>query len=232
MWRRAPVCRPVREAEARRSAAAVRPAGNPGCRRGDSEYRPRRAAAPVDRADQFDVTGQHATPALYVIEDIHWIDGVSESMFVDLMSVIPQTHSVVLLTYRPEYRGPLSHLAGAQTVSLVPLSDSETGVLLDELLGNDPSTVAISDLIAGHAAGNPFFAQEMVHELAERGVLEGERGQYICATDVSEISVPATLQATIAARIDRLDPRSEADYQRRGGYRIAVYRRLARRARR
>ncbi len=58
------------------------------------------------------------TPALYVIEDIHWIDSVSESMFVDLMAVIPQTHSVVLLTYRPEYRGPLSHLAGAQTVSL------------------------------------------------------------------------------------------------------------------
>ena len=146
------------------------------------------------------------TPALYVIEDIHWIDSVSESMFVELMAVIPQTHSVVLLTYRPEYRGPLSHLAGAQTVSLVPLSNTETNVLLDELLGTDPSTIAISDLIAGHAAGNPFFAQEMVHELAERRVLEGERGQYICATDVSEISVPATLQATIAARIDRLDP--------------------------
>ena len=146
------------------------------------------------------------TPALYVIEDIHWIDSVSESMFVDLMAVIPQTHSVVLLTYRPEYRGPLSHLAGAQTVSLAPLSNTETNVLLDELLGTDPSTVAISDLIAGHAAGNPFFAQEMVHELADRDVLEGERGQYICATDVSDISVPATLQATIAARIDRLDP--------------------------
>ena len=47
----------------------------------------------------------NTTPALYVIEDVHWIDSVSESMFGDLMSVIPQTHSVVLLTYRPEYRG-------------------------------------------------------------------------------------------------------------------------------
>jgi adenylate cyclase len=146
------------------------------------------------------------TPALYVIEDIHWIDGVSESMFVDLMSVIPQTHSVVLLTYRPEYRGPLAHLAGAQTVSLAPLSHPETDALLEDLLGTDPSVAAISDLIARHAAGNPFFAQEMVHELADRSVLEGERGQYICRTNVNEISVPATLQATIAARIDRLDP--------------------------
>ena len=147
-----------------------------------------------------------ATPALYIVEDVHWIDSVSESMFVDLMSIIPQTHSVVLLTYRPEYRGPLAHLAGAQLISLAPLNDSEAAALLGELLGSDPSVAAIADLIAGRAGGNPFFAQEMVHELAERGVLEGERGRYTCSTDVSEISVPATLQAAIAARIDRLDP--------------------------
>ena len=146
------------------------------------------------------------TSALYVVEDVHWIDSVSESMFVDLMSVIPQTHSVVLLTYRPEYRGPLSNMPGAQTISLAPLSDSETSALLGELLGTDPSVAAITDLIAGRAAGNPFFVQEMVHELAERDVLQGERGRYRCRTDVAEISVPATLQAAIAARIDRLDP--------------------------
>ena len=113
------------------------------------------------------------TPALYIVEDVHWIDSVSESMFVDLMSVIPQTHSVVLLTYRPEDRGALAHLGGAQTISLAPLSDSESTALLGELLGSDPSVTAINDLISGRASGNPFFAQEMVHELAERGVLEG-----------------------------------------------------------
>ena len=61
-------------------------------------------------------------------------------------------------------------------------------------------------MIAERAAGNPFFAQEITRELAERGVLVGERGGYTCRTDVAEVSVPATLQATIAARIDRLDP--------------------------
>jgi len=147
-----------------------------------------------------------ATPALYVIEDIHWIDSASESMFVDLMSIIPQTHSVVLLTYRPEYRGPLSNLPGAQTISLAPLSDPETGALLAELLGADSSLTDITKLIAERAAGNPFFAEEMVHELAERGVLAGERGRYSCHTDVADISVPPTLQAAIAARIDRLEP--------------------------
>ncbi len=64
-------------------------------------------------------------------------------------------------------------------------------------------------MIAERAAGNPFFAEEMVRELAERGVLHGERGGYVCRTDVAEVSVPATLQATIAARIDRLDPKAK-----------------------
>ncbi len=143
-------------------------------------------------------------PALFIIEDVHWIDSVSESMFVDFLSVIPQTRSVVLLTYRPEYRGALSHLVGAQTISLAPLSDSEAGALLGGLLGSDASVVEVSNLITQRAAGNPFFAQEMVRELAERGVLEGEPGRYRCRMDVGEISVPATLQAAIAARIDRL----------------------------
>ena len=78
--------------------------------------------------------------------------------------------------------------------------------MVSELLGDDPSTTQIATLVAERAAGNPFFAEEIVRELAERGVLRGERGGYVSTADVGEVSVPATLQATIAARIDRLDP--------------------------
>ena len=60
--------------------------------------------------------------------------------------------------------------------------------------------------IADRAAGNPFFAEEIVRELAERGVLSGHPGAYLTTAEVADVSVPATLQATIAARIDRLDP--------------------------
>ncbi|HYB39707.1 MAG TPA: adenylate/guanylate cyclase domain-containing protein [Mycobacterium sp.] len=145
-------------------------------------------------------------PVLHVIEDVHWIDEVSESMLAGFLTVIPQTPSMVLITYRPEYRGVLANVPGAQTISLAPLSDSETAVLLDELLGTDPSVGGIKALVAERARGNPFFAQEMVRELAERAVLEGDRGGFTCGTDLAEVTVPATLQATIAARIDRLDP--------------------------
>ncbi|MGB8388239.1 ATP-binding protein [Mycobacterium sp.] len=149
------------------------------------------------------------TPAVYVVEDAHWIDEVSESMIADFLTVIPQTPSLVLATYRPEYEGALARVHGAQTIALAPLSDSETAALVSELLGPDPSNGALGQTIAERAAGNPFFAEEIVRELAERGVLQGQTGAYVSTADVSEAKVPATLQATIAARIDRLDPKAK-----------------------
>jgi len=144
-------------------------------------------------------------PAVFVIEDTHWIDEVSESLLADFFTVMLQTPSLVLVTYRPEHRGALTRVTGAQTLALAPLSDSETAGLVSELLGPDPSNDALGRRIAKRAAGNPFFAEEIVRELAERGVLRGEPGAYLSAAGVGDVSVPLTLQATIAARIDRLD---------------------------
>ena len=78
-------------------------------------------------------------PAVFVVEDAHWIDEVSESMIADFLAVIPQTTSLVLITYRPEYHGALAHVAGAQTIALTPLTDAETSTLVAELLGPDSS---------------------------------------------------------------------------------------------
>jgi class 3 adenylate cyclase len=150
-----------------------------------------------------------ATPALYIIEDAHWIDEVSESMLTEFLTVIPQTPSLVLVTYRPEYRGRMTQLSGTQAIALAPLSDSETAALVFQLLGPDPSVGALGQTIAARAAGNPFFAEEIVRELADRSVLHGRPGAYLSTSEVAEVSVPATLQATIAARIDRLDPKSK-----------------------
>ena len=143
-------------------------------------------------------------PALIIIEDAHWIDAVSESMMADLLTVIPQTSSMVLITSRPEYEGTLTRVHGSQTIALAPLGDSDTTALLSDLLGEDRSVEELTAVIADRAAGNPFFAEEMVRELVQRGVLTGERGGYICRADVAELSVPATVESAIEARIDRL----------------------------
>jgi predicted ATPase len=130
-------------------------------------------------------------------------------MLTEFLVAIPQSPSLVLVTHRPEYRGPLTQLSGAQTVALAPLSDSETAALVSQLLGPDPSVRKLGQTVAERAAGNPFFAEEMVRELAERGVLRGEREAYISTAEAAEVNVPATLHATIAARIDRLDPKAK-----------------------
>ena len=149
------------------------------------------------------------TPAMYIVEDAHWIDEVSDSMLADFMTVVPQTHSMVLITYRPEFEGAVARVPGAQTLTLAPLSNSESTALASELLGADPSVGALAETIVARAGGNPFFVEEIVRDLAERHVISGQRGAYVSRADIADVTVPATLQATISARIDRLDPRAK-----------------------
>ncbi len=166
----------------------------------DPDTRRRRLTALVNSA-----TLASPSPAVYVIEDVHWIDESSESMLADFLSVVPQTPLLTLITYRPEYCGSLAQIPGSQTIALAPLSDPETTALISELLGPDPSVRELALTIAERAAGTPFFAEEIVRELAERAVVRGRPGAYTSTAEAAEVTVPASLQATIASRIDRLD---------------------------
>jgi class 3 adenylate cyclase len=109
----------------------------------DPDARRRRLTALVNA-----ISLARESPAVYVVEDAHWIDEISESMLAEFLTVIPQTPSLVLDTYRPEYEGVLTRIHGAQTVALAPLSDPETLALIGELLGPDP-------LLAGWARRSP-----------------------------------------------------------------------------
>ncbi|MDT5398829.1 MAG: hypothetical protein QOK33_2060 [Mycobacterium sp.] len=166
----------------------------------DPDARRRRLTALVNT-----ISMARTQPALFIIEDAHWIDAVSESMLAGFLTVIPRTPSMVLVTSRPEYDGALTRVHGAQTIALAPLGDSDTAALLSELLGSDPSLAELAAIVAERAAGNPFFAEEMVRDLVQREVLTGEQGGYVCGADVADVAVPATVQAAIEARIDRLD---------------------------
>jgi class 3 adenylate cyclase len=167
----------------------------------DPDARRRRLAAMVNATAL-----NRPTPAVYVIEDAHWIDSVSESLLADFLTVVPQTSTLVVVTYRPEYAGALAHGPRSQTLALEPLDDSQMSELSADLLGRDSSVAQLAELVAERAAGNPFFAEEIVRDLNERDVLVGGRGCYLCVGVPADVHVPRTLQAVIAARIDRLDP--------------------------
>jgi adenylate cyclase len=145
-----------------------------------------------------------AAPTVYVVEDAHWIDEASEAMLVDLIGVMPQSRSVVIVTYRPEYEGSLARIPGTHRLVLDALTESQAAAITAELLGDDLSLSELARRISEQSAGNPFYVQELIRELAERGVISGARGAYRLERDIDEVSVPPTLQATIGARIDRL----------------------------
>ena len=148
-------------------------------------------------------------PAIYIVDDAQWIDGVSEALVADFAAAVPGMRATLLVVHRPQYSGSLSRIPGAHRFTLAPLSDSLTAELIEGLLGEHPSARALLPVIADRAAGLPFAAEEIVRDLAERGELEGERGAYVCVREVRDIRVPASLQAIIGARIDRLGARAK-----------------------
>ncbi len=165
----------------------------------DPEVRRRRLLGLMDTAALA-----RTEPALLIIEDAHWIDAASETMLDDFLAVVPRTRMTVLIVARPEYAGVLTRNRDGGTIALAPLSDNEIAALIAEMLGPDPSVRELATTIMQRAAGNPFFAEEMVRELIQRGALTGSPGGYVCGGGDAEYTVPATVQATIEARIDRL----------------------------
>ena len=150
------------------------------------------------------VSRARPAPAVYIVEDTQWIDGVSEKLLAHFAAAVPRMRATLLVVYRPQYSGALSRIPGAQIITLTPLSGSHIAELIKGLLGEHPSVLGLSTVIADRAAGLPFAAEEIVRDLVERGELEGDPGAYVCVREVRDIHVPASLQAIIGARIDRL----------------------------
>lgn len=165
----------------------------------DPDARRRRLSALVIR-----IVRERARPALCIVEHARWIDSISESVLADLANEMAHTRSVLIITHRPEYRGALRAAGGLRPITLEPLDDSDTAALVTELVGADPSVAAVAKTITHQAAGNPFFAEEIVRDLRDRDVLHGQPGAFRCTAELTDITVPATVQAAITARIDRL----------------------------
>jgi predicted ATPase len=143
-------------------------------------------------------------PLLLVFEDLHWIDSETQGLLDSLVESLPTAQLLLLVNYRPEYQ----HRWGSKTfytqLRLDPLPAESADALLVALLGNDPSLESLKKLLIERTEGNPFFLEESVRTLVETQVLAGESGAYRVTQGLPAIQVPATVQAVLAARIDRL----------------------------
>jgi class 3 adenylate cyclase/tetratricopeptide (TPR) repeat protein len=144
-----------------------------------------------------------AQPLIVIFEDLHWIDSETQALLNLIVDGTATARLLLLVNYRPEYR----HQWGGKTyysqLRLDPLSRESTEQMLAELLGGGGELAALKRLISERTEGNPFFMEEIVQALFEQRVLV-RNGAVMLAKPLNDIRVPATVQAILASRIDRL----------------------------
>jgi class 3 adenylate cyclase/tetratricopeptide (TPR) repeat protein len=145
-------------------------------------------------------------PLLLIFEDLHWIDSETQAFLDGLIESLPTSPVLLLVNYRPEYRHGWGGRTYYRQLRIDPLEAESAEVLLASLLGDDPALLGVRRLLIQRTEGNPFFLEECVRTLVETHVLGGAPGAYRLARAPADLQVPATVQAILAARIDRLDP--------------------------
>jgi len=145
-------------------------------------------------------------PVLLVVEDLHWIDFETQAWLDLLVESLPTVRLLLLVNYRPEYGHGWGSKTYYQQLRLDALVTASAEELLEALLGSGPGLADLRRLLIDRTQGNPFFLEESVQALVETRALSGERGAYRLAGPVQSLQLPATAQAILAARIDRLAP--------------------------
>ncbi len=145
-------------------------------------------------------------PLVLVFEDLHWIDSETQAVLDGLVENLPTARFLLLVNYRPEYEHGWTKKTYYTQLRIDPLAPASAEELLRALLGDAAELQPLRHLLIERTEGNPFFLEEGVRTLVETRALVGERGAYRLATPVTSIQVPATVQAVLAARIDRLSP--------------------------
>ena len=148
-------------------------------------------------------------PGVCLIEDLHWLDGGSEAWLDYWVDAIANTHNLLIVNFRPEYRADWMHRSHYHQLALAPLGPEATRELLEDRIGRDPSTATLAETIHARTEGNPFYSEEMVRALIESGNLVGETGNYRLATAIDELPLPSSVHTLLAARIDRLSERDK-----------------------
>jgi len=167
---------------------------------------PQRRQRTLEAVKRLLLRESQVQPLLVLFEDLHWIDSETQALLDGLIESLPTARVLLLVSYRPEYE----HAWGRKTYYLQlridPLPPESAEELLNALLGQDRTLEPLKRMLIARTEGNPFFLEESVRTLVETKVLVGERGVYRMAKAPDAWQIPATAQAILAARIDRLAP--------------------------
>jgi class 3 adenylate cyclase len=157
--------------------------------------------------------GPDAGPGVIVVEELRWIDPPSEAFLKALAEALPSTPTLLVASHRPEYRARWLQAFNYTALPLEPLDERSLAALLRDGLGTDPSLAPLAESILDRVGGNPFFLEELIRDQVVSGGLEDEDGVIRAAAPIGKTALPATVQAVLAARIDRLAERDKTVLQ-------------------
>jgi class 3 adenylate cyclase/predicted ATPase len=170
---------------------------------------PRRRQCTLEAIKRLLVRESQVQPLLLIFEDLHWIDSETQALLDNLIDAVPTVQLLLLVNYRPEYQHAWGNKTYCTQLRIDPLPPESADELLIALLGDDATLQPLKQLLLNRTEGNPFFLEESVRTLVETKFLVGERGSYRLEKRVEATQVPATVQAVLAARIDRLPPQEK-----------------------
>ena len=160
----------------------------------------------VEGAKRLLMREAQVQPLLLVFEDLHWVDAETQGFLDALIGSLPTASVLLTMNYRPEYRHGWGGRTYYRQLRIDPLAPERADELLAAVLGPESSVQPLKPVLIARTEGNPLFLEESVRALSETRVLVGEPGRYRLARAIESIQIPATVQAILAARIDRLTP--------------------------
>lgn len=154
------------------------------------------------------------TPLVLVFEDLHWADSASIDLAIRLLELAERAPVALVLAYRPRRHEPSWAVREAverdhphihRALELEPLDDTQSRTLVAALLDVDGLPANLRSTILAKSEGNPFFIEEVIRSMIDRGLVKEEHGTWVASTDLVDVTIPDTLAAVITTRLDSLD---------------------------
>ena len=145
-------------------------------------------------------------PVLIILEDAHWIDPTTRELFDVLVDRVPELSALLIMTYRPEFVPPWLGQSHVTALTLNRLGPRENAALVRQVAGGKDLPDAVLAQIVARTEGVPLFIEEVTKSILESGTLSEERGAYVLDGSLPFVAVPASLQASLVARLDRIAP--------------------------
>ena len=158
----------------------------------------------IDAINRITLNGSEIRTLILAYEDLHWVDKSSEDVLKYVLESIPGARILLIFTYRPEFVLTWGAKSYHSQVMLNRLSNRESLTMVSHLLGTKELDKVLEEFILEKTEGVPFFIEELTKSLKDLKIIEREDNKYRITKEIREVSIPATVQDVIMARVDSL----------------------------